>query len=250
MSRRRTISTILIFVAIAVAGFIFGRAVLPRLILRNMEKKMESSESLWDPGQNPNQNPDQNQKPALVVASNGSATKPVDVTAALAEGKPEGKPDGAYEALEQDPSETQQDASQDTGHDAGFFSDPEDFLVYVDVTGQVVKITKDQEVLKEMIASTGMEGHETPLGIFEIQNRGTWFFSDKYKQGAKYWVSFRDWGLYLFHSVAMDENQQVIPEEEAKLGQRASHGCIRLKIEDAKWIYDNVPEKTKVVVHR
>ncbi len=101
-----------------------------------------------------------------------------------------------------------------------------------------------------MIASTGMEGHETPLGIFEIQNRGTWFFSDKYKQGAKYWVSFRDWGLYLFHSVAMDENQQVIPEEEAKLGQPASHGCIRLKIEDARWIYDNVPEKTKVVVHR
>lgn len=240
MSRRRTISTILIFVAIAVAGFILGRLVLPRIILRNMEKKMEVSEFLWHTGQNANR--DQNQKPALVAALNGSAPKPVDVTAALAERKP----DGAYEALEQDPSETQEDASQDTG----FPVNPEDILVDVDVTEQIVKIIKDQEVLKEMIASTGMEGHETPLGIFEIQNRGTWFFSDKYKQGAKYWVSFRDWGLYLFHSVAMDENQQVIPEEEAKLGQPASHGCIRLKIEDARWIYDNVPEKTKVVVHR
>lgn len=240
MSRRRTISTILIFVAIAVAGFILGRLVLPRIILRNMEKKMEVSEFLWHTGQNANR--DQNQKPALLAALNGSAPKPVDVTAALAERKP----DGAYEALEQDPSETQEDASQDTG----FPVNPEDILVDVDVTEQIVKIIKDQEVLKEMIASTGMEGHETPIGIFEIQNRGTWFFSDKYKQGAKYWVSFRDWGLYLFHSVAMDENQQVIPEEEAKLGQPASHGCIRLKIEDARWIYDNVPEKTKVVVHR
>lgn len=240
MSRRRTISTILIFAAIAVAGFILGRLVLPRIILRNMEKKMEVSEFLWHTGQNANR--DQNQKPALVAALNGSAPKPVDVTAALAERKP----DGAYEALEQHSSETQEDASQDTG----FPVNPEDILVDVDVTEQIVKIIKDQEVLKEMIASTGMEGHETPLGIFEIQNRGTWFFSDKYKQGAKYWVSFRDWGLYLFHSVAMDENQQVIPEEEAKLGQPASHGCIRLKIEDARWIYDNVPEKTKVVVHR
>lgn len=239
MSRRRTISTILIFAAIAVAGFILGRLVLPRIILRNMEKKMEVSEFLWHTGQNANR--DQNQKPALVAALNGSAPKPVDVTAALAERKPDGSL-----ALEQDSSETQEDASQDTG----FPVNPEDILVDVDVTEQIVKIIKDQEVLKEMIASTGMEGHETPLGIFEIQNRGTWFFSDKYKQGAKYWVSFRDWGLYLFHSVAMDENQQVIPEEEAKLGQPASHGCIRLKIEDARWIYDNVPEKTKVVVHR
>ena len=165
----------------------------------------------------------------------------LDVTAALAERKPDGATSSRTRFIE-----TQEDASQDTG----FPVNPEDILVDVDVTEQIVKIIKDQEVLKEMIASTGMEGHETPLGIFEIQNRGTWFFSDKYKQGAKYWVSFRDWGLYLFHSVAMDENQQVIPEEEAKLGQPASHGCIRLKIEDARWIYDNVPEKTKVVVHR
>jgi peptidoglycan hydrolase-like protein with peptidoglycan-binding domain len=26
-----------------------------------------------------------------------------------------------------------------------------------------------------------------------------------------------------------------------KLGQRASHGCVRLTVADAKWIYDNVP---------
>ena len=50
MSRRRTISTILIFAAIAVAGFILGRLVLPRIILRNMEKKMEVSEFLWHTG--------------------------------------------------------------------------------------------------------------------------------------------------------------------------------------------------------
>ncbi|HAH78565.1 MAG TPA: L,D-transpeptidase, partial [Ruminococcaceae bacterium] len=33
-----------------------------------------------------------------------------------------------------------------------------------------------------------------------------------------------------------------------KLGEPASHGCIRLPVEDAKWIYDNIPEGTKVVI--
>ncbi len=122
------------------------------------------------------------------------------------------------------------------------------YLIEVDISSQLVRISKDGEAFKEMICSTGIEGKETPLGEFQIQNRGTWFFNNNYKQGAKYWVSFRDWGIYLFHSVAMDENQEIIPEEEAKLGTPASHGCVRLPVEDAKWIYDNIPAETKVII--
>jgi lipoprotein-anchoring transpeptidase ErfK/SrfK len=103
--------------------------------------------------------------------------------------------------------------------------------------------------VKEMATSSGSDGHETPQGTFEIQNRGEWFYSDKYAEGAKWWVSFRDWGVYLFHSVVMDQNQQIIPTEAAKLGTPASHGCLRLAVADAKWIYDNVPQGTKVVIH-
>lgn len=123
------------------------------------------------------------------------------------------------------------------------------YWIDVDVSDQTVRVMKGNEVFKEMSASTGVKGHETPLGTFEIQNRGAWFFSEKYKQGAKYWVSFKDWGVYLFHSLAMDKDQKVIEEEAAKLGQPASHGCVRLKVEDAKWIYDNVAQRSKVVIH-
>jgi len=112
-----------------------------------------------------------------------------------------------------------------------------------------VYIMQGEEAVKTMVASTGVEGKETPLGTFEIQNRGEWFFNEKYQQGAMYWVSFKDWGIYLFHSLAMDKNREVIPEEAEKLGQPASHGCVRLAIEDAKWIYDNIPQQTKVVIH-
>ena len=33
------------------------------------------------------------------------------------------------------------------------------------------------------------------------------------------------------------------------LGRKASHGCVRLSVEDAKWIYNNCPVNTKVVVY-
>lgn len=46
-----------------------------------------------------------------------------------------------------------------------------------------------------------------------------------------------------------DKDRNVIKEEYEKLGIPASHGCVRLKDEDAKWFYENIPEGTMVVIH-
>lgn len=126
---------------------------------------------------------------------------------------------------------------------------PESWWIDVNITEQMVRVYDGDQLVKEMLASTGIADKPTPLGSFKIQNRGEWFFNPKYGQGAKYWVSFKDWGVYLFHSLAMDENQEIIPEEAAKLGQPASHGCIRLEVENACWIYENIPEGTPVEIH-
>ncbi|OCZ53753.1 L,D-transpeptidase [Dehalobacter sp. TeCB1] len=123
-----------------------------------------------------------------------------------------------------------------------------DYRIDVDVTEQIVQIYYQGSEIKQFTASTGAN-NLTPLGDFEIQNRGEWFFSEKYQQGAKYWVSFKDWGVYLFHSVPMDKQKKMIAEEAAKLGTPASHGCIRLEVENAKWIYNNIPQGTKVHIH-
>lgn len=64
-----------------------------------------------------------------------------------------------------------------------------------------------------------------------------------------WWVSFKDWGVYLFHSVPMDRDKNVLAEEAAKLGIPASHGCIRLETDNARWIYDNIPAGTPVFIH-
>ena len=36
---------------------------------------------------------------------------------------------------------------------------------------------------------------------------------------------------------------------DGRLGINASHGCVRLAIENAKWIYDTIPRGTKVVTY-
>ena len=36
---------------------------------------------------------------------------------------------------------------------------------------------------------------------------------------------------------------------DGRLGMGLSHGCVRLQIDNAKWIYDNIPRGSKVVVY-
>jgi lipoprotein-anchoring transpeptidase ErfK/SrfK len=117
---------------------------------------------------------------------------------------------------------------------------------------QRVYIMKGNKTIYTMICSTGLDTSpdtSTPEGTFFIQQeRGTSFYNAREKAGAIYWVSWKNHGEFLFHSVAMDKNGNVIQSEAKKLGHKASHGCVRLAVPDAKWIYDHIRYKTKVVI--
>lgn len=102
-------------------------------------------------------------------------------------------------------------------------------------------------LLKTFVCSTGLPGHDTPTGTFHIVNRGKSFFSEKYQEGGYYWLRFE--GSYLFHSVPFDKNYKMIASEAEKLGQKASHGCVRLATTDEKWMYENILTGTKVTIH-
>jgi lipoprotein-anchoring transpeptidase ErfK/SrfK len=120
-----------------------------------------------------------------------------------------------------------------------------------DLSDQRISIKKGSQTLYTMVTSAGTEpDHPTPRGTFTVEReRGDWFYSQKYQEGAKYWTSWKGHGIYLFHSVVMDKNQRVIETEARKLGAAASHGCFRLTVADARWIYEQIPTGTKVVVH-
>lgn len=89
--------------------------------------------------------------------------------------------------------------------------------------------------VKAMLCSTG--GENTPLGTYSIRERYTFrkLLYDVYGQYATRIVD-----QILFHSVsyADKKNDTLLAEEFNKLGTAASHGCIRLTTQDAKWIYD------------
>lgn len=99
-------------------------------------------------------------------------------------------------------------------------------------------------------AKTGKMKSATPTGTFYVQaERGDSFFNQELGEGANYYVSWLNHGEYLFHSVPTKADGSYNLKEAAKLGKSTgSHGCIRLSVPDAKWMEQNLPEGTKVII--
>lgn len=95
--------------------------------------------------------------------------------------------------------------------------------------------------VKEFICSPGAPSTPTVKGQFTVQDKG-YVFGSGYS--CYYYTQF--YNDYLFHSVLY--YQDTFRIQDGRLGQHLSHGCVRLAIENAKWIYDNIPRGTKVVV--
>lgn len=106
------------------------------------------------------------------------------------------------------------------------------------------------ELVRSMICSTGTVSNPTPYGTFTAGGpAGKWYYFQKFDCWAQY--AYRIDGPYLFHSVLYSEKDESTLRQGSvsNLGKRASRGCVRLKVEDAKWIYNNCPAGTTVVVY-
>jgi len=124
----------------------------------------------------------------------------------------------------------------------------------VSISQQLAYLFDGDKLLYTFVTSTGIDtnpGNSTPLGVYHVQaERGTWFYSQQYAMGAQYWVSWKGHGIFLFHSVPMNQDEQILPQIAAKLGHKASHGCFHLTVPDAKWVYENIPYGTTIVVEQ
>ncbi len=118
------------------------------------------------------------------------------------------------------------------------------YRIMVNKATNVVTIYKGATPVKAMLCSTGAA---TPVGTFSVSAKWKWLSMVGNVYG-KFVTQF--YGNFLFHSVPYTQinNHSLQTEEYNKLGTQCSHGCVRLCVEDAKWIYDNIPYYTTVTV--
>ena len=127
------------------------------------------------------------------------------------------------------------------------YSDSANFRIEIDLSRQRLMVFYREDILKEMICSGGALETPTPLGEFITNQKIEYSWVDRFDVGAYYWIRFFE--DYLIHSVPFDENGEMIVEEFEKLGNPASHGCVRLRLDEAKWLYETLPLGVKVLIY-
>jgi lipoprotein-anchoring transpeptidase ErfK/SrfK len=129
------------------------------------------------------------------------------------------------------------------------FSSKTDYFIWVDTEKNLVYVFKGKTnnwiLEKTMVCTDGKVSTPTVKGSFSINGRAPWLTSYNKKVKAKYKVRFYE--NYYFHSILYDSKGKNIVD--SRLGKSISHGCIRLSVENAKWIYDNISDGTGVYIN-
>ncbi len=114
-----------------------------------------------------------------------------------------------------------------------------------------VVVYRGDTPLRAFVCSTARDRVSTPTGTFQILDKLRWHTLNgpTYGQFCSHITSD-----ILFHSVPSVvnarpyDNHTLNASAYNKLGTPASAGCIRLTVGHAKWLYDNVPVGSKVVI--
>lgn len=124
------------------------------------------------------------------------------------------------------------------------YSSNTNWLILCDTTKNQVCIywgsKGNWKLQKNWTCTTGAWDTPTVLGQYTVGAKGYVFGS-----GFSCYYYTQSCGNYLFHSVTY--YQDTFNIMDGRLGMNLSHGCVRLQIDNAKWIYDNIPSGTKVV---
>ncbi|MDR2505357.1 MAG: peptidoglycan-binding protein [Oscillospiraceae bacterium] len=134
---------------------------------------------------------------------------------------------------------------------------PAKYYITIDVVNQIVTVYgqnsrgEHTEVIKRMICSTGTSSHPTPERQYVLNGAtARWCYFPAWGTHAQYWTRISS--SIAFHSViyTTPNTMALSTSSYFNLGSPASHGCIRLLVADAKWIYDNCGAGTVVDVIR
>lgn len=107
------------------------------------------------------------------------------------------------------------------------------------------------DVVKTMPISMGTNAHPTPNGVYHTDEK----YRDMYMDSSTYGVpvdSAEGYRTYVEYATRMSSDGIFIhaaPWSVAQQGvSNASHGCINVSTANGKWVYDNIPRNTPIVV--
>ena len=124
---------------------------------------------------------------------------------------------------------------------AGFASAKAELLVNISKSQQRLSVVVDGTEAYRWPVSTGTRGHETPVGSFRPHDLERHWYSRQYRLTPMPWAVFFHRG-YAVHGTM----------EAYNLGHPASHGCVRLRPDNASILYSLVRRygmsNTRVVV--
>ena len=118
--------------------------------------------------------------------------------------------------------------------------------IYIDLSAQKLFLYVNGKLNKTFPVSTGKWSTPTPVGQFAINNKKRLAYSGTYGLYMPYWMSFIG-GLYGIHELPYWPNGYR--EGQNHLGIPVSHGCIRLGIGAAPYVYSKVGIGTPVNIH-
>ena len=126
------------------------------------------------------------------------------------------------------------------------------YRIHVNLGAQRVEVyalnaQNQYDQVQDFICSTGLHD-ATPHGTFlEGRPLDRWHYFEKFYCWAQY--AYQIEGDILFHSVIYGSRDAKNPTSSSvrNLGRPASHGCVRLQVEDAKWIYEHCKKGTTLI---
>ncbi|MCK5413007.1 MAG: L,D-transpeptidase [Candidatus Pacebacteria bacterium] len=118
---------------------------------------------------------------------------------------------------------------------------------YIDVSieNQAMTLFENGMKVNQFLISSGKYGMSTPLGIFSVKRKEINHWSTSYGLWMPYSMQF--FGPYYIHELPYWPSGHR--EGEDHLGIRVSHGCIRLGVGSAKYVFDWSEVGTVLYIH-
>ena len=130
------------------------------------------------------------------------------------------------------------------------------YYITVDIENQIVTVydAETDRVARQMLCSTG-KSDITPTGTFimprrQNEDRKPWYYIDMYRRYVRYASRIVD--QILFHSLPYTRQslQSIDAKAAEELGKPTSHGCIRLRWQDAAFIAQRCLPGTAVKIFK